>query len=260
MVTYKPKAIFFGGISGAGKTSYVNLIKKTSKTDFLVVNSDKFAEPLLAQYNLLKMKSFDELGTNQEELNKQTKILAKAKVLVASNIETALNKRKNIILDATSRSLEEIKAKKEELENLGYETFFVLIISDLNTAIERNNMRERSLHANTIRAMYKQMDEHLKYNNFQNLFKANYALINNNTTTNIIEFERILRSNHPIKDTIDKYNKKTVTRIINWMNRIRPQNIKTVSKYLANYLLLQKQNEKFKSSINKIKDSYQFRV
>jgi chloramphenicol 3-O-phosphotransferase len=112
----KPKAIFFGGISGAGKSSYVDLIKHLSKKRFISINSDDFAEPMLAEYDLLKMKSFDELGTNQKELEKQTQILNKAKVLTAQKIEKVLDKRKNIILDATSRSIEEVTVKKTELE------------------------------------------------------------------------------------------------------------------------------------------------
>lgn len=255
---YKPKALFFGGISGSGKTSYANLIKRLAKPEFVNINSDKFAEPMLAEIGLLKMKGFD--IPNDPDLKTQTEILKKAKELVADNIEKALEKRKNIIIDATSRSIEEITVKKQELEKLGYETFFILVISDLKTAIERNNTRERSLHANTIRAMYKQNEENLKYEKYKNLFKNNYLFINNNTTTNIIEFERIVRSNHPIKDSIDNYNKKVITKALSWCNKKTPQNIEVLTRNITNSILDKGKIEKFKSSIKKIKESYQFRV
>lgn len=257
---FKPKAIFFGGISGAGKSSYVTLIKSLSKKNFITINSDDFAEPLLAQYDLLKMKSFDEMHVDQKQLEKQTAILMKAKILTAEKIAKVLVKRKNIIIDATSRSIEEIKTKKEELENLGYETFFVLVISELKSAIERNNKRTRSLHPNTIRSMYKQIEEHLKYSNYQTLFKNNYVYINNNSKSSTKDLERMLVSNLPIKDTIDKYNKKVITKILNWIKKETTQNIEAVSKTLSSYLIDKDKNTKFKNSIKKIKDSYQFRV
>lgn len=257
---FKPKAIFFGGISGAGKTSYIELIKSISKKRFISINSDDFAQPMLQEYDLLKMKSFDELGTNQKEIEKQTEILSKAKVLTAQKIEKVLIKRKNIIIDATSRSVEEITVKKKELEALGYETFFVLVISDLKTAIDRNNERERSVHPNTIRAMYKQIEDNLKYSVYQNLFKTNYIYINNNTQTAIRNLSKIIRSNLPVVDGVDKYNKRVITRLLNWINRSTEQNSATLSHLLSDYLINKKQRSKFRSSIKKIKESYQFRV
>lgn len=257
---FKPKAIFFGGIAGSGKSTYVDLIKSLSNKRFISINSDDFAQPMLAEYDLLKMKSFDELGTNQKEIELQTKILTKAKQLTAQKIERVLDKRKNIILDATSRSIEEITVKKTELEALGYETFFVLVISELKTAIERNNNRKRSLHPNTIRSMYKQIDTNLKYNNYQNLFKTNFVFINNNTKTLTHDLVKMIRSNLPVVDGVDKYNKKVISKIINWTNKNTPQNSETIAKNLSSYLINKKERLKFKNSIRKIKESYQFRT
>lgn len=260
MQSYKPKAIFFGGLPGAGKTSYANLIKRMSRKDFISINSDKFAEPLLKEYDLLKMQAFDEANKNSDKLKKQTEILNKAKELVAKDIEKALKKRRNIIIDATARSIDEITTKKNELNKLGYETFFVLVTSDIKTAIERNTERDRSLHPNTIRAMNKQFTENLTRNVYKNLFKNNYAVIDNNTTTNPIEFERIVRSNHPPKHELDTANKKTILKIIAWTEKLKAQNINLLSKTLSNFLFNKEQNKKFESSIAKIKESYKFRV
>lgn len=255
----KPKAVFFGGLPGAGKTSYITMLKRIVKPDFVVVNSDRFAEPMLEQYNLLKMKSFDAANPDDNDLKTQTKILAEAKKLTAEQIEKVLIKRKHMILDATSRSIEEIKTKKEELEKIGYETYFVLVVSDLKTAIERNLERPRSLHPNTIRAMQKQMDKIINDNSYKLIFKNNFQIINNNTDTNIIQFEKMVRSNHQAKNWIDETNIRVVKKIIDWMNKLKPQNEELVAKNISS-LLFKNSKDKFNDSIKKIKDSYSFKV
>jgi ribosomal protein S20 len=135
-----------------------------------------------------------------------------------------------------------------------------LVISDLKKAIERNNERERSLHPNTIRSMYKQVEDNLKYSAYQTLFKNNYVYINNNTETSIKDLTKMIISNFPAKDGVDKYNRRVLAKILNWINRSTEQSSMNVSKMLSDYLINKKQQSKFKTSIKKIKESYQFRV
>ncbi len=50
-----------------------------------------------------------------------------------------------MVIDGTGKDHSKIKNEKERLEGLGYETKMIFVDTDLQTALDRNQMRPRSL-------------------------------------------------------------------------------------------------------------------
>ncbi len=134
----KPKAIFMAGPAGSGK-SYI--AKQLIPSNFITINVDDTYEELLKSsgigMNLTKM--------SPEQLKKTGELMSQARKATDIKLQNTIKDAKNIIIDSVGSSSKVILKKKQQLEELGYDTFMVMIYVSPITSLERNMSRERSL-------------------------------------------------------------------------------------------------------------------
>jgi len=134
----KPKAIFVVGSVGSGKST---IIDKYIPSSFERINSDDVYVKLLNQHKLgTNIKSF-----NSDQLSKASQLQSLARKETDNKYESDIKNRKDIVIDTTGEFSNPILKKKDELEELGYETFMIIVYASPITVLERNKKRERSL-------------------------------------------------------------------------------------------------------------------
>ena len=131
------KAVFLAGGPGSGKSFVVG---KTGLTalGLKLINSDPAFEKLLKKAGL-------ELTPDDMFSRKGQDVRIGAKQLTGKQRERAIEGRLGLVIDGTGKSHSKIKDEKQRLEGLGYETKMIFVDTDLQTALDRNKMRPRSL-------------------------------------------------------------------------------------------------------------------
>ena len=131
------KAVFMAGGPGSGK-SYVANKLGLKALGLRPVNSDDFFEAGLKKAGLsLKMPE------DEEESREAVRIHAKA--LTAKRQDLYVRGRLGLIIDSTARDVKKIMIQNKLFKSLGYETSMVFVITTLETALERNANRNRSI-------------------------------------------------------------------------------------------------------------------
>ena len=82
-----------------------------------------------------------------------------------------------MVIDGTGKDYEKIKTQKIELEKLGYETAMIFVNTNIETAVSRDEKRERTLGANQITPMWQAVQKNI--GRFQNLFRQNMFIVDN---------------------------------------------------------------------------------
>ena len=167
------KAIFLAGGPGSGKSFIVG---KTALTTFgyKVVNSDTAFE------NALKKEFKDKINPMAPEnifSLKGQKLRDRATYITAQRKSNFLTGRLGLVIDGTGKNYEKIKAQKIEIEKLGYETAMIFVNTDLETAVARDEKRERTLGAAQITPMWQAVQKNI--GRFQNLFRQNMFIVDN---------------------------------------------------------------------------------
>ena len=130
------KAFFLAGGPGSGKSYVVQ--RTTGGLGMRVVNPDTAFEKLLKDANLsLKMP--------ETETGPRDVVRAKAKALTKKRQQNYIEGRLGLIIDGTGHDFEKITKQARELENLGYDTHMIFVNTSLDVALERNQMRARSI-------------------------------------------------------------------------------------------------------------------
>jgi predicted kinase len=166
----KPKAMFLAGPAGAGK-SFISKSLPLSK--FNVVNIDDTYEELLKASGMsMKQKDF-----NPEELSQAAKLMAQATKTTKEKYTKLLENLNDIIVDGTAAASRPLLKKKEELEDLGYETMMIMIYVSPITSLERNANRDRSLKPSIVLRTWRDINQNIEI--YQKAFGDNFILINN---------------------------------------------------------------------------------
>lgn len=167
------KVIFLAGGPGSGK-SFV--AKKTTLGHGLkMVNSDILFEKMMGDAAM----DLDMIKMTPEELQKKDVIRNKASDLTSKQKKMFINNRTGLVIDGTGRDANKIKAQKELLENLGYDTYMIFINTSLDTALERNALRKRSVPEDLVKKFWKAVQNNIGF--FQKLFgNSNFTVIDNN--------------------------------------------------------------------------------
>jgi shikimate kinase len=162
-------AIFMAGGPGSGK-SFVATGLGLRSLGFVDINSDKAFEMGLKKSLLsLKMPDSEEYPRNiVRDLAKKT---TKAKY------GHAIDGRLAMVVDGTGKNVRKMGKNVKDLELLGYETAMVFVNTDLETALERNEKRERSLKPAVVTKMWKQVQSNLK--SFKTIFGTRLFVIDN---------------------------------------------------------------------------------
>ena len=168
------KAIFLAGGPGSGK-SFVSGKTGLPILGFRVVNSDQSFEKAMKDAGL---------EMNPENIFSVTgqAIRDKAKGLTAIKKKMLLRGRLGLVIDGTGRDFRKIKEQAIELKTLGYDVAMIFVNTDLDTALERNASRERTLPEPQVVKMWKEVQTNI--GRFQSLFRDNFIVVDNSTSVN----------------------------------------------------------------------------
>jgi predicted kinase len=171
-IAEKPKAIFLAGPAGSGKSYTLKTLIQPDQ--FKVVNVDDTYEELLKTSGLgMSQKDFD-----SEELSQAAKLMGQAQKATKEKYAELSSQRKNIIIDGTGAAIKPLLKKKQELEDLGYETFMIMIWVSPITSLERNAARERSLLPQIVLRTWRDVNKNI--DEYRNIFGDKFVLVNNN--------------------------------------------------------------------------------
>jgi dephospho-CoA kinase len=169
------KAIFLAGGPGSGKSFVVG---KTAlqPLGFKLINSDPAFEAGLKKVGLTT--SPEDIASAQGQLAR-----LRAKELTNKQMELALNGRLGLIIDGTGKDFDKIKSQVDDLRALGYAVYMIFVNTDLETAMERNAKRSRSLPDEMVNLMWKGVQKNI--GKFQNLFRNRFIVVDNSTGSNV---------------------------------------------------------------------------
>jgi len=163
------KAFFLAGGPGSGKTFVTQ--SAFAGTGLKVVNSDAAFERGLKQANLsLKMPDEEEYFRNI--------IRQRAKTTASNILDTYVQGRLGLVIDATGRDLPLVQRQVGMLRNIGYDCYMVFVNTSLDVALERNKTRSRSIPEYIVKKSWEGVQANIGA--FQRVFSPNKMLIVDN--------------------------------------------------------------------------------
>ena len=169
------KAVFLAGGPGSGKSFTVG---KTAlpALGMKIVNSDDKFEAALKKANLEMTPEviFSPIGQS---------IRKDAKELTAKQMKLFLDGRLGLVIDGTGKDFPKIKKQADKLKELGYEVAMIFVNTDVETALNRNRARARSLPDKQVSQMWGDVQKNI--GKFQSYFKDNFTIIDNSEDADI---------------------------------------------------------------------------
>ena len=163
------KAFFLAGGPGSGKSYVVR--KTTGGTGLKVVNSDDAFEKLLKDANLsLKMPP--------EEKEPRDVVRSRAKKITKSRRDNYVEGRIGLIIDGTGRDYDKIASQSKDLKQLGYDTHMIFVNTSLDTALQRNAERARSVPESIVVKSWNDVQSNIGA--FSQHFRENFVVVDNN--------------------------------------------------------------------------------
>ena len=167
------KAFFLAGGPGSGKSFVVR--KTTGGLGLKVVNSDNAFEKLLKDADF----DLDFRDMNPEKTLERDKIRKRAKEVTSKMQKNFVAGRLGMIIDGTGAEYGKINLQKRLLQDMGYDTYMIFVNTSLDTAIERNNKRDRKLPSDIVKTYWNNVQSNI--GKFQNLFGTkNFVVVDNN--------------------------------------------------------------------------------
>ena len=163
------KAFFLAGGPGSGKSYVVR--RTTGGLGMKIVNSDDAFEKLLTDAGLsLKMPP--------EEEKPRDVVRARAKTLTKARKANYIEGRLGLIIDGTGKDFEKIAKQARELQQLGYDTHMIFVNTSLDTALERNAKRARSVPESLVVKSWNDVQRNI--GKFSQFFRRNFIVVDNN--------------------------------------------------------------------------------
>ena len=207
------KAFFLAGGPGSGKTFVTR--SAFAGTGLKLVNSDSFFERGLKKAGLsLKMPDAEEYFRNI--------VRAKAKMTAATALDTYMQGRLGLVIDATGRDINVINTQKRMLDQIGYDSYMIFVNTSLDVALERNRNRPRSIPEYIVKDSWNGVQRNI--GQFQRIFSPNRMLIVDN--------------NRSEKELVT-ITLNTAAKFIRSQLRSTPQNL-TAKQWIANELKAKK--------------------
>jgi dephospho-CoA kinase len=163
------KAFFLAGGPGSGKSYVVR--KTTGGTGLQIVNSDDAFERYLKMAGLSQKMPEDETAERDVERKRAKKV---TKVRQGGYIEGRLG----LIIDGTGKDYDKIAKQSNELKQLGYDTHMIFVNTSLDTALERNAKRPRSVPESIAVKSWKDVQSNI--GKFSQHFRQNFIVVDNN--------------------------------------------------------------------------------
>ena len=176
------KAVFLAGGPGSGKSYVVS--KVVSGMGLKVINSDEPFERYLVKAGL-SLKMPDE---EQAERDIERK---RAKKVTAARKGHAIDGRLGIIIDGTGKDYDKMIRQAAQLQELGYETSMVFVNTTLETALERNRKRDRSVPPNIAKQGWNDVQKNLP--RFQRYFGKRFFVADNNLGDDLTPITKAVR-------------------------------------------------------------------
>ena len=169
------KAIFLAGGPGSGKSFVVG---KTAlqALGFRLINSDKPFEKGLAKAGLTSAP--EDIASAQGQ-----SIRAKAKAITGKQMTMALEGRLGLVIDGTGKDYAKIKKQVDMLRDIGYAVHMIFVNTDLETALDRNDKRPRTLDKDMVTGMWKDVQRNI--GKFQGLFRNRLIIVDNSNDSDI---------------------------------------------------------------------------
>ena len=163
------KAFFLAGGPGSGKSYVVR--RTTGGLGMKIVNSDDAFEKLLKDAGLsLKMPPEEEAPRDVAR--------GRAKKLTKARQKNYVEGRLGLIIDGTGKDYEKIAYQARELQQLGYDTHMIFVNTSLDTALERNSKRARSVPESLVVKSWNDVQQNI--GKFSQLFRRNFIVVDNN--------------------------------------------------------------------------------
>ena len=207
------KAFFLAGGPGSGKTFVTR--SAFAGTGLKLVNSDAAFERAMKKAGLsLKMPDAEEYF--------RSIVRAKAKITTATQLDTYMQGRLGLVIDATGRDLSVINTQKRMLDQIGYDSYMIFVNTSLEVALERNKNRPRSIPEYIVTNSWNGVQRNI--GQFQRMFSPNRMLIVDN--------------NRSEKELVT-ITLNTAAKFIRSQLRQSPQNL-TAKQWIANELQAKK--------------------
>jgi predicted ABC-type ATPase len=169
------KAIFLAGGPGSGKSF---MVKHTGLKvlGFKVVNSDVPFERAMeaAGLEMDPDNIFSAAGQAARDM---------AKTITNAQMSGYITGRLGLVIDGTGKNFDKIKKQAEKLKAIGYDVSMIFINTDLDTALVRNDERERSLPSQEVISMWKDVQKNI--GKFQGYFSQNFIVLDNSEGSNV---------------------------------------------------------------------------
>ena len=163
------KAFFLAGGPGSGKSYVVR--KTTGGTGLQIVNSDDAFERYLKIAGLSQKMPEDETAERDVER-------ARAKRVTKARQGGYIEGRLGIIIDGTGKDYDKIAKQSIQLRQLGYDTHMIFVNTSLDTALERNAKRARSVPESIAVKSWKDVQSNI--GKFSQHFRQNFIVVDNN--------------------------------------------------------------------------------
>ena len=167
--------MFLAGGPGSGK-SFVVGKSALQALGLKLINSDPAFEQGLKKAGLTTDP--DDIASAQGQA-----VRAGAKAITGKKMQLALKGRLGLVIDGTGKDFKKIKDQVDEIRKLGYDVAMICVNTDLDTAKERNQKRDRSLPDDMVEKMWKDVQKNI--GKFQNLFRQQMIIVDNSTGSNI---------------------------------------------------------------------------
>jgi shikimate kinase len=166
------KAVFLAGGPGSGKSFIVG---KTGLPvlGFKVVNSDDAFENAMKKAG--KAMTPDEIFSDEGQ-----EIRGRAKALTGKKQAMYITGRLGLVIDGTGKDFAKVRKQAKVLQDLGYDTAMIFVNTDLDTAIERDKLRDRSVGEKEVTQMWKDVQKNIGA--FQQMFGKKDMLVVDNST------------------------------------------------------------------------------
>ena len=174
------KAFFLAGGPGSGKSYVVRAT--TGGTGLRIVNSDDIFE------KYLKDAGFDmDMSTVKAEREKEErdKMRDRAKKLTRTRMGDVttgkggyLEGRIGLIIDGTGKDYDKIAKQATQLKQLGYDVHMIFVNTSLDTALERNAKRERTVPTDVATRSWNAVQRNI--GKFSQYFRQNFVVVDNN--------------------------------------------------------------------------------
>lgn len=169
------KAVFLAGGPGSGKSFMAGRTGLPS-LGLKPVNPDHAFEAALRAAGISATP--DNIYSDKGQMMRMA-----AKRLTTKRQQLFIQGRLGMVIDGTGKDISKIEHQANMLQSLGYDVAMIFVNTDLETALERNNKRSRTLPDNIVKRMWQDVQNNM--GGFQRIFKQNMTIVDNNSDSDV---------------------------------------------------------------------------